>query len=99
MFGLLTVNQRAPDNSNQLEMLLGAWTLKENLPDIDPVVLKNPNVKYFFLSPDPKARHSGLDYQNNNITIVKTLGPFYNTGSGDVPIGPTYIIFYSATKK
>jgi len=34
-----------------------------------------------------------------NETIVKSYGPFYNIGGGDVKKGATYIIFYSAEKK
>lgn len=52
-----------------------------------------------FLDSDPNAKHTGLDYKNNDVKIVKTYGPFYNNGGGDVDKGSTYIIFYEATPK
>ena len=80
-------------------MILATYHLKANFPGVDPEIKNNLNVQFFYFSPDKNATHPGISSKFYNQKIVKTYGPFFNIGGGDVPRGPVYILFYSATKK
>lgn len=85
--------------SGSIEKTLSVWSMTENFPTTDIEILNDKDVKYFYLSSDPNAKHTGLNYTTNDVTMVKSYGPFYNNGGGDVDAGPTYILFYKATPK
>jgi hypothetical protein len=89
----------APKVSTTLERTLAAYHLKDNFPPVSSVIQNDPTVKYFYLSPDSKSDHKGLDYKAWDIKLVKAYGPFYNVGGGDVPRGMTYVNFYSGRRK
>ncbi len=88
-----------PKTGTQLERTLAAYHLKDNFPPVSSVIQNDPSVKFFYLSPDKNAVHTGLDYKVWDIRLVKSYGPFYNVGGGDVPRGLTYVNFYSAKRK
>jgi hypothetical protein len=70
------------------------YHLIENFPAIDSEIA-DPTVKWFYLSkyPDSPKAHPSV----GNSEIIKTYGPFYNIGGGDVPKGSTYVHFYKRT--
>ena len=89
----------ATPKDTKIEQILVPWHMEENFPSVDAEIKENEDVKYFYLSPDPNAKHTGLNYKTNIVEIEKSYGPFYNIGGGDVKSGPTYVIFYSATPR
>ena len=88
-----------PKTGTALQRTLAAYHLKDNFPPVSAAVQNDPNVRYFYLSPDSTAKHTGLDYKTWDIKLVKSYGPFYNVGGGDVPRGLTYVNFYSGRRK
>jgi hypothetical protein len=61
----------------------------ENFPALDPEITSA--VKWFYLSDKAVVpAHPGT----TGTTRVKTYGPFFNTGGGDVPRGDVYVHFY-----
>ena len=66
-----------------------------NFPALDPEIA-DEEVKWLFLSPKVDASHPGI----TGGVKVKSYGPFWNVGGGDVKIGLTYVHFYKvpATK-
>lgn len=86
-------------SKNKIEEIISVWHMTDNLPNADNIILNDSGVKFFFLSNDKDAKHTGLNYDTNNVEMVQRYGPFYNNGGGDVPKGPTYILFYKATPK
>jgi hypothetical protein len=88
-----------PKTGTALERTLAAYHLKDNFPVVSSEILNDPTVKFFYLSPDKNAVHTGLDYKTWDIRLVKSYGPFYNVGGGDVPRGLTYVNFYSGRRK
>jgi hypothetical protein len=85
--------------STGFEKTITPWHIIANFPAVDKAIKNDDDVKYFFLSPDIDAKHTGLNYNLYDITNVKTYGPFYNNGGGDVPKGKVYIHFYKAILK
>jgi hypothetical protein len=88
-----------PNTSNAVERMLAAYHLTDNFPPVDIEIASDPTVRFFFLSPKKDAKHTGLNYDNWDVKMVKAYGPFYNVGGGDVPKGPTYVLFYSVKPK
>lgn len=88
-----------PNTANAVERKLAAYHLKDNFPPVDALIAADASVRFFFLSPNKDARHTGLNYDNWEVKMVKAYGPFYNVGGGDVPKGPTYVLFYSVKAK
>lgn len=88
-----------PNTKNKIERMLAAYHLTDNFPQVDNEIKRDATVKYFYLSPDKNAKHTGINYSNWDIKMVKSYGPFYNIGGGDVPRGATYVHFYSVKKK
>ena len=93
------VKNDSPDMKNNIEKTLSRWHLTENFPAVDPQVLDDASVKYFYLSNKSDAKHTALNESTHDVTMVKKYGPFYNNGGGDVPAGPTYVLFYKAVLK
>jgi RHS repeat-associated protein len=87
-----------PDLNDPLIKELASSHLKDNFPEVAPEIKDNKDVKFFFLSADKDAKHTGIG-PGWDQKIVKSYGPFYNIGGGDVPKGAMYINFYSATPK
>ena len=84
------------DVNNALVKKLLPYHMIENLPTVDYEISDDPSVAYYLLSSNPNAVHPGIDVRYWNAKIVKSYGAFYNSVT---PFGPTYVIFYSATKK
>ena len=92
------LHSNTPANTG-LEKTITPWHITVNFPTVDKAIKDDADVKYFYLSPDINAKHTGLDYTLYDVTIVKSYGPFYNIGGGDVKKGPVYILFYKAVLK
>jgi len=84
---------------DRIEAILAPYHLKDNFPNVDPLIKNDPSVKFFYIGTAKDVKSPSIDSRYWNQRIVKSYGPFYNTGGGDVPRGPVYLIFYSATKK
>jgi hypothetical protein len=56
-------------------------------------------VKFFYLGTTQNAKHTGISSKYWDQKIVKSYGPFFNNGGGDVPKGNVYINFYSISPK
>ncbi len=78
---------------------LAAYHLIDNFPEVDPVVANDGTVKFFYLSSLEKVDTPSIDSQTYNQKCVKSYGPFYNNGGGDVPRGEIYIHFFKAILK
>ena len=92
------VHSDSPDLGDKTEKTLAAYHLKDNIGYIAPEILNDPSVKYFYLSNNKNAKTPAIS-SNFTQEIVKTYGPFYNNGGGDVPKGAVYILFYAARPK
>ena len=90
---------KANCNMKGIEQELATYHLISNLPDVDIEILNDESVKYFYLSPNKTAITPSINTNNYDQKCVKTYGPFYNNGGGDVPKGPVYIHFYKAVKR
>jgi len=86
--------KRATPARGTIEQKMKPYHLIENFPAIDSEIA-DPTVKWFYLSkyPDSPKAHPSV----GNSEIIKTYGPFYNIGGGDVPKGSTYVHFYKRT--
>jgi RHS repeat-associated protein len=78
---------------------LATFHLITNFPNVDAEILNDEDVKYFYLSPKSTVATPSINAEDYDQKCVKTYGPFYNNGGGDVPKGPVYIHFYKAIKK
>jgi hypothetical protein len=82
-------HEDSPDMNDALEQKLAPYHLIENFPPLDKEI--TPAVKWFYLSASPVvAVHPGT----TGTTCVRTYGPFFNIGGGDVPKGEVYVHFY-----
>lgn len=81
------------------EKILAPYHLNDNLPKPANEITSNENVKYFFLGSSPNTKHTGINSKYWNQEVVKSYGPFYNSGGGDAKKGAIYINFYSAHLK
>ena len=86
-------------NMQGVEKTLATYHLTSNFPDVDPEILNDDNVKYFYLSKEPTTTTPSINSEYYEQECVKTYGPFYNIGGGDVPKGPVFVHFYKAVKK
>lgn len=89
----------SPNTSDKIQRLLATYHLKANFPTVDREVKEEEGIKFFYLSPNENAVHTGIDGKYWDQRIVKKYGPFYNVGGGDVPKGLTYVLFYQVSKK
>ena len=88
-----TVHKADCNMKDALLKKLATYHLTSNFPDVDEVILNDKNVKYFFLSPEPKVATPSL--QPDKQKCVMTYGPFYTVGGGDAgEAGQVYIHFY-----
>lgn len=92
-----TVHKNDCDINDALIKKLATYHLTSNFPEVDEKILNDKDVKYFFLSPEPKVATPSL--ASDGQECVMSYGPFYNVGGGDVEAGPIYIHFYKAIKK
>ena len=83
---------RSMPSRNALEQKLAAYHYTENFPAVDPEIASDEAVKYFYLSADPNAKHTGI----TGGIKVKHYGPFHNVGGGDAGGSSIYLIFYKA---
>lgn len=87
------VQTHTPNLNDNIQKMLATYHLKSNFPPADGEIEDNPNVKYFYLDAKYDKKHTAL---NNTQKIIKSYGPFYNIGGGDVARGKCYVIFYEA---
>ena len=73
-------------NMNGIEATLATYHLTSNFPEVNPEILNDVNVK--------SEQQVATPSLGRNQECVKTYGPFYNIGGGDVEKGPVYIHFY-----
>ena len=79
-----------------IEKTLASYHLTDNFPDVDDEIANDETVKYFYLSSEERVKTPSINSNNYRQECVKTYGPFYNIGGGDVPKGRVYIHFYKA---
>jgi len=91
-------NATCPTNTT-LAKTLAAYHLTDNFPSVDDVIANDNDVKFFYLSSQKKVETPSIDSRYYDQKCVKTYGPFYNVGGGDVPKGKVYIHFYKAIPK
>ncbi len=84
----------SPPKADAFAQSIKKYHLPENFPALDTEIA-NAEVKWFYLSPDANADHTGITGE----TKVKSYGPFYNVGGGDVAKGMTYVNFYKVPPK
>ena len=82
-----------------IEKMLATFHLVSNFPEVDPEILNDDDVKFFFLSSKKTEATPSINSKYFDQECVKTYGPFYNAGGGDVEKGPVYIHFYKAVEK
>ncbi len=87
------VQTHTPNLDDNIQKMLATYHLKSNLPPADGEIEDNPNVKYFYLDAKYDKKHTAL---NNTQKTIKSYGPFYNIGGGDVAREKCYVIFYEA---
>ena len=79
-----------------IEKTMASYHLTDNFPDVDDEIANDETVRYFYLSPEENVNTTSINSDNYRQECVKTYGPFYNIGGGDVPKGRVYIHFYKA---
>ena len=79
-----------------IEKMLASYHLTDNFPDVDDEIANDEMVRYFYLSPEESVETPSINSNYYKQECVKTYGPFYNIGGGDVPKGRVYIHFYKA---
>ena len=79
-----------------IEKTLASYHLTDNFPDVDDEIANDEMVRYFYLSPEESVETPSINSNYYKQECVKTYGPFYNIGGGDVPKGRVYIHFYKA---
>ncbi|MGL4629884.1 MAG: RHS repeat domain-containing protein, partial [Leadbetterella sp.] len=89
----------SPDLNDPTEKLLAAYHLKNNFPVVDPEIKDDPEVMFFYLSPNKNIKTPSISPKYWDQKTVKAYGPFYSIGGGDAGTGPIYIIFYKPIKK
>lgn len=92
-----SVHRATPDLSQPIEKTLSTYHLIENFPPVDSEI-SDAGVKWFYLSKNPsQPRHPGLSQSHER---VKSYGPFFNNGGGDVARGAgVYLHFFKLKGK
>jgi hypothetical protein len=87
-----SVHRAKPSASDIMEQKLKTYHLIENFPALDAEIV-DPGVKWFYLSNTAnQQKHPGLSQPHER---VKSYGPFFNNGGGDVPRGGgVYLHFF-----
>ena len=94
-----TVRNAVCPTNTSLQKILAAYHLTDNFPEVDDVIANDEEVKYFYLSPQKNVKTPSINSDFYDQKCVKTYGPFYNVGGGDVLKGVVYIHFYKAISK
>ena len=82
--------RKATPGSSNIERLLRPYHCVENFPRLDPEI--DDEVNWFYLS---QAAGTPVSHPGTTGTkLVKSYGPFYNIGGGDVKRGDCYLLFY-----
>jgi hypothetical protein len=83
--------RKAKPSGGHIDQMLRPYHCTENFPAKDVAI--DGEVKWFYLSSNARTplSHPGT----SGTVIVKTYGPFYNSGGGDVEPGDVYLHFYS----
>jgi hypothetical protein len=84
----------SPPKADAFAQSIKKYHFTENFPSLDPEIA-DAEVKWLYLSPDENADHTGITGE----TKVKSYGPFWNVGGGDVATGATYVNFYKVAAK
>ena len=79
-----------------IEKTLATYHLIDNFPEVDSVIKNDADVRFFYLTSKATKNTPATNPNYYNQKCVKSYGPFYNIGKGDVPKGPIYIHFYKA---
>lgn len=84
------VRKASPSNT-AIDNILKPYHYIENFPSVDSEI-SDSKVKWFYISKSANKPtvHPGV----KDSKLVKSYGPFYNVGGGDVPKGNVYINFY-----
>ncbi|MGB9941326.1 PKD domain-containing protein [Methanosarcina sp.] len=84
------VRTASPGNT-YIDNILKPYHYFENFPSVDSKI-SDSKVKWFYISTyaNKPTVHPGV----KGSKLVKSYGPFYNVGGGDVPKGDVYINFY-----
>jgi hypothetical protein len=81
---------RAKPGNSKIETMLKPYHLVDNFLSTDAEIV-DEGVRWFYLSSKSSLQtHPTM----SSLGSVKTYGPFYNIGGGDVPKGDTYVHFY-----
>lgn len=83
--------RKARPSNGSIEKILKPYHYIENFPSVDTEVSDN-SVKWFYISKD--ADKPAVHPWVTSTVRIKSYGPFYNVGGGDVPRGNVYIHFY-----
>ena len=81
-------HENSPNMNDPTERKLAPYHMVENFPPLDAEITSE--VEWFYLSNKAVVAHPGT----TGTTCVKTYGPFFNNGGGDVPRGDVYVHFY-----
>ncbi len=83
--------RKAKPSKGNIDQMLRPYHCVENFPPVDREI--TAAVKWFYLSSTQNAptSHPGT----TGTVLVKSYGPFYNIGGGDVPAGAVYLLFYA----
>lgn len=90
--------QKPLPNLKNVDRISAKYHLIDNFPPIPSVIRDNKDIRWIGVYKEPDHRHVGI---NKSQKIVKAYGPFHNTTPNTnedwgPPVGPAYIIFYSA---
>lgn len=86
------VHRDSPGTS-AIDRALKPYHFTENFPAVDGEIANDAGVRWFYLGTTATTMHTGI----RNPVLVKSYGPFFNGGGGDVPRGPVYINFFKTT--
>ena len=87
-----SVHKASPGDS-AIEKALKPYHFTESFPTVDTEIKDDAGVKWFYLGATATTMHTGI----KNPTLVKSYGPFFNNGGGDVAKGTVYINFFKTS--
>ena len=83
--------RKARPGNGSIEKILEPYHYIENFPSVDTEISDN-SVRWYYISKD--ADKPAVHPWVTGTVRIKSYGPFYNIGGGDVPRGNVYIHFY-----